>query len=345
MRLLWSSSAMDFLGDQSDLVFSLVAQVLLLGLLPFFLYKRLMKKKTKEVFSDFSFRKISWKEILISVGLGIVVFLLNVFVSTFFSFILSMFGYHSRGAETVITGWDQFALQIFLAAILPGIFEEVTHRGMLLKGYHSLGLKRSVLYSALLFGLIHMNVNQTFFTFIIGIILAMVTLSSGSIFPAMIIHFSNNFYNNYFLFASQNDLFLGNFYEKLQNFISGGSAIGSIIIVSLLILILVYLLLWGIMALLKLRAGRTIRNITGQIAVMELRRQLLEGIEPDAEHSKTEATVSQDGKVLRINLPIEELGIPLNPLFKPTLSENMFFYASVFMGAIVTFFTFVWGLL
>ena len=84
--------------------------------------------------------------------------------------------------------------------------------------YKKLGLKKAVILSGLMFGLIHLNINQFFYATIIGMVLAVVTLYSRSIFPAMIIHFMNNGLNVYFSFAKARGIFGANFYEKLFSF-------------------------------------------------------------------------------------------------------------------------------
>jgi sodium transport system permease protein len=82
---------------------------------------------------------------------------------------------------------------VFFMAVLPGIFEEIAFRGLLL---HSL---RRRLHPALLvvvvgivFGFFHMAFFRLAPTAFLGILLACVTLLTGSIFPAMLWHILNN---------------------------------------------------------------------------------------------------------------------------------------------------------
>jgi membrane protease YdiL (CAAX protease family) len=75
------------------------------------------------------------------------------------------------------------------------VCEEIAHRGMLFNGLSSLGTKNAIIYSSILFGLMHLNISQFFYAAIIGAILAVLTIASGSIIPAMIVHFLNNFIN------------------------------------------------------------------------------------------------------------------------------------------------------
>ena len=149
------------------------------------------------------FKKANYKTVLISIAIGLIVFILNIAVSTFLSYILSLLGYHASTSSgtAVAPTWGSFFLSLLTVAILPAICEEFTHRGLLLSGYKKLGFKKAVILSALMFGLIHLNVNQFFYATVIGLVLAVVTLYSRSIVPAIIIHFMNNGINVYLEFA------------------------------------------------------------------------------------------------------------------------------------------------
>ena len=77
-------------------------------------------------------------------------------------------------------------------AVLPAVFEELVHRGELIATYRDSGGK-AVLVSALLFALMHQNILQLAHTLLLGAVLAAVVWCSGSVLPAMLVHFFNNF--------------------------------------------------------------------------------------------------------------------------------------------------------
>ncbi|MGL5259623.1 MAG: lysostaphin resistance A-like protein [Lachnospiraceae bacterium] len=82
-----------------------------------------------------------------------------------------------------------FALSFFMIGIFGPIIEEVVFRGFIFKGYRRSGnAMGAILLSALLFGLMHMNINQAMYAFVIGIALAFLVEVTGSIFPAIIMH-------------------------------------------------------------------------------------------------------------------------------------------------------------
>jgi membrane protease YdiL (CAAX protease family) len=79
-------------------------------------------------------------------------------------------------------------------AILPAIFEELYIRKAVFNFSKKYGYLFAVIFSSILFAVIHMNISQGLFAFIMGVILCIVTIKSKSIIPAMIIHFLNNGY-------------------------------------------------------------------------------------------------------------------------------------------------------
>lgn len=78
-------------------------------------------------------------------------------------------------------------------ALIPAFFEEFTVRGGMLNSYRGTGrLRAAVLLTAFLFGLLHMNPTQFFYAFAMGIVLALLFVLSGSVWPGILFHFLNN---------------------------------------------------------------------------------------------------------------------------------------------------------
>lgn len=86
-----------------------------------------------------------------------------------------------------------FLLMLFLMAVLPATVEELVFRGIAYGGYRKSGTKfMAVMLSALMFGLMHMNLNQALYAFVIGILLALLFEATNSIFTTMLFHFIYN---------------------------------------------------------------------------------------------------------------------------------------------------------
>lgn len=80
---------------------------------------------------------------------------------------------------------------LFMAAI-PACVEETVFRGSIYNTYSRRKPLTGIFFSALLFGLMHMNFNQMPYAFFLGIILALMMEATDSIIIPMIMHFSLN---------------------------------------------------------------------------------------------------------------------------------------------------------
>jgi len=90
---------------------------------------------------------------------------------------------------------------VFVIAVLPAFFEEFAFRGVFLsimeKKFSKVPL---ILITGLMFGLMHMNIFTVFETGVLGVVLGLLTVSSGSVFPAVIMHFTNNAFSVILMF-------------------------------------------------------------------------------------------------------------------------------------------------
>ncbi len=176
----------------ADYVFKIVIQIGLMVVLPLTLFVIFTKTKPKKALEYFSFRPISAKMVGLSFLFGICAFVLVVFVSSFWSSFLGLFGIAQGSSSGGDYSVASFFVGLAFTALLPGICEETTHRGMLLFSLKGNGAIRAVVLSGLLFGLMHLNIFQFGYAFVVGMLFGAVTLLTKSIFPAMIMHFTNN---------------------------------------------------------------------------------------------------------------------------------------------------------
>ena len=88
---------------------------------------------------------------------------------------------------------DNLWLSVITIAFLPAVFEELLFRGVIFTSFNKkYGAIIAILFSALLFGIYHMNWIQGAYAFIIGTALAYIYLKSNSLFVPIIFHFINN---------------------------------------------------------------------------------------------------------------------------------------------------------
>jgi sodium transport system permease protein len=101
-------------------------------------------------------------------------------------------GYDAESLFAEIHSLPTFAL-LLLVAVSPAICEELLFRGALLSGLRrDLGAAKSIWISAILFGLVHASIYRLAPTTILGALLAALTLSTRSLWPAMALHAAYN---------------------------------------------------------------------------------------------------------------------------------------------------------
>ena len=86
-------------------------------------------------------------------------------------------------------GYILFFVEI---AVLPAIFEELLFRKVMLNGARKYGTIFAIMFTAVMFGLIHMNIPQAINAMLIGILFAYLDIKAESILPSVILHFINN---------------------------------------------------------------------------------------------------------------------------------------------------------
>lgn len=83
-------------------------------------------------------------------------------------------------------------LNLFVVAVLPAVLEEMVYRGFILQTLRRYGDGLAILVSAILFGLMHGNILQIPFAFLIGLVMGFMVVQTGNIWMAVALHFTNN---------------------------------------------------------------------------------------------------------------------------------------------------------
>jgi len=339
-RILSASQILNFFGDSGDYIFTLLIQVFVLFGVSVFGFAALNKMRTKEVLTTYGFQKISAKSVFICVLIGFVVYFLNSYIATFFYNFLSMFGFSVSGSQ-IPSEYPIYSLflNIIFTALLPGVCEETVHRGMLLSQTKKKGVVFAIIISSLLFGLLHINIYQFFYASILGVLLAILTLSTNSIFPAMIVHFMNNALNVYFVFAYVNNLFSA----RIVNFLFSSSS-GSIFGGSFYFLFFIFLLFALYVLFLELKKEvakkklQTLQNSFGKFLARKIYFEELNKMktgEKDFYKFEIEA-----GEIASFFEKKEETIGKRQGFY-----SMLFLYGSIFLSSLTTLFTFIWGIM
>ena len=88
-----------------------------------------------------------------------------------------------------------FWLQLLIIAVLPACVEEFVFRGLIYHSYRKNGILGAAVLSGLVFGLMHLNINQLSYAAVMGIIFALLVEATGSMYSSMLAHFAANSYS------------------------------------------------------------------------------------------------------------------------------------------------------
>ena len=300
--------------------------------IPTILYSLFISRNVKQTFNDFGFKKISFKILLISIGLGFVLFFVNNYIADIFYTILTFLGY-DNSVNIALNVNYKIGVEFLLTAIIPGICEEVLHRGMFMRGCKKQGFTRyGLLFSSLLFGLIHLNIQQFCYAMVLGALMSFVVIVADSIYPAMIIHFMNNALSIHFSYGIKYNWPLANFKATIENTIFSMGFMFSIIAICGVIFLLLYLY----RTLINLIVKEKQKNVALELA-KDLKMENMDYSNMQAKLNEIETVLQQTSNKKTTQLITDEKTL--------TLVDKIFLYSSIILGALITVCSFIWGIL
>ena len=190
MRIIFGE--VNLSDNLSDWLFSCLVQIIGLGIVPLLLFKFWVKEDIK---TGFAFKvKLNPLIYVLAILIGFTLHILIIGVSVIWQNVAIMMGYTpTNGSSVIYSGAEVLILSIITTAVLPGICEEITYRGLGMQMFESAGDdKFKILMTALLFGLGHQFILQTGYAFVAGLVLGYLAVKTRSIIPGIIVHFINN---------------------------------------------------------------------------------------------------------------------------------------------------------
>lgn len=148
------------------------------------------------VLETLSFKKPSPRYVIAALALGFATVVISMLILTVQTKFLPYSEAYGRQMQLMLMPPGRELWQIILvAALMPAICEEIFFRGVL-QGIlrKNLPKKKLILVIGLLFGVFHLSMFRILPTGLLGVLLAYLTLASGSIFPSMCLHFMHNAY-------------------------------------------------------------------------------------------------------------------------------------------------------
>lgn len=312
---------------KSEWLSTFLIQIVVVAGVPILMYSLCVTKSVKKTFANFGFKKMSGKLVLLSIAVAITLYLLNIFVADSFATVIVLLGYEST-IPALSINYTTMLSDFFLTACLPGLCEEILHRGLILNGCKKEGYTRyGLICSSILFGLLHLNILQFFYATILGFCMGLAVLATDSIWTGVICHFTNNFLSVYFSYDTGLPI------QRIYNYL-----FDKIINLPPLVLIgfcagamfgLVYLFKWLLKLIKKQRLKESVDKLT-----QELKLDNLDSVE-------AEAKINEVNELLK-NAKKET---PLANKQKPSFVDNLFLICSLILGSVATIFTFVIGII
>lgn len=185
--------AMFYIGSLATMkwgIYGVLLQQLMILLIPL-VYAIYLKCDMKKMFA----LKLPSVQVLIgTVFLFAGAYVLNLLMAYGLSFVLEQSAQNVE--ETFAILYDApFWLVVFVIAVLPAIGEELLFRGFTFTTIRQkCSAISTILIVSAIFGVYHMSLIKFFTTAFLGICLAFLVETSGSILPGMLFHFINNFF-------------------------------------------------------------------------------------------------------------------------------------------------------
>ena len=253
LQLVFYADVFATLSDFSqDVCYTLISQVFCMGLVPFCVLLILNKGRVKEPLRVMRYKapRDHRSCLLISLGMMLLIVPFTMAFNALTNLLFQIVGY-KRGYSvgTIYSSAGDFPLMLLMTAVLPAVFEEFSHRGVLLSGLQSGGSEmHAVILSAVAFGLMHMNPAQMIFATFGGLAFGVAVVKCDSVIPAMCAHFANNAVSVVLDYSTQKETALGVWYDRL-------TSSGSVLSVGLTFVVL-GVALYGMVRLLQYAARK-----------------------------------------------------------------------------------------
>lgn len=136
--------------------------------------------------------KISFKQVLIIPFIVLFSYPIGVFFNYLMMIVINHFGKINPNPVPIPENTQEMVLGFIVVALSAGICEEVMFRGFVMKAYEKKGIKLGIMYSALLFGLFHFNIQNLLGPIFLGVLFGYIVYKTDTIFSSIIAHTANN---------------------------------------------------------------------------------------------------------------------------------------------------------
>ena len=194
--LLLFSKSLNILKDTNNITYLLLECVVyfLSFVLPAILFNEMNKNSQKEIYEPKDNDKKSSLYVAILFGIGLVFIYCSSFVNYF---LVNLFTDYSEFSNQFLWFVElkypyQMVIYFISYAIIPALVEEILFRGTVCRALTVYGKGTAVVISALLFALMHTNIEQMLYTFVAGLFFGLLYVETKSVLAPILLHFVNN---------------------------------------------------------------------------------------------------------------------------------------------------------
>lgn len=170
--------------------YALISQISFICL--FFTYNKVNRISLKA--AKVKFKKINPIVAVVSAVFGIIfVICLYGLIEGCFGTLFDMWGITTDPNPIPLNNFGWYVFYVIFFAAVPAICEELIFRGMIFNGLkRGIGSIWAIILSSLLFALIHQNINQFIYPFIMGSVFAILMNKTNNLIYPILMHFFNN---------------------------------------------------------------------------------------------------------------------------------------------------------
>lgn len=159
----------------------------------FIIYLLVLKNKNENLWQRCNFKKITLSHIYYSILIAIS---LSVFTCPIISLISEKFESYKQVSDSISAAYGSILSMLCIVILIP-IFEEILFRGLIFNELKkNTNIILAVILQSLIFALFHGNILQGMYAFILGIILCILYLKTGSILSNILCHIIYNLFGS-----------------------------------------------------------------------------------------------------------------------------------------------------
>jgi len=148
------------------------------------------------------FKALEWRFVPVIILLSASFWLLNMAIAAGMVTGLMEIGYEPVVVLEPPQTLQHYLVYIFVLSISAGICEEVMFRGAIMPALEDGGVVPAIVFSSFLFALFHVSFLNLFSTFMLGAVMAVVVIKTGSLWGGILYHMLNNFYAVTYLYLA-----------------------------------------------------------------------------------------------------------------------------------------------